>query len=143
MCALVTGVQTCALPISGMVGSVRRARLPVLVHQRAAQAGDARRGVSHRLWSGPIYGRVLPRTRCPARRFRRANRPPYGSVANAADVHRRVVTDKDGGKPDDAHGNTRCSDTTLMEDDRKSSWDGKSVSVRVSIGVGRYNKKKK
>src|SRR3546814_19864763 len=70
-----------------------------------SQAVDARRGVSHRLWSGPIYGRVLPRTRCPARRFRRANRPPYGSVANAADVHRRVLPDNDGRTPRAAPGN--------------------------------------
>src|SRR3546814_9908777 len=56
-CALVTGVQTCALPISGFRGSVRLSEAPLITSKMASLSTLPSRSI--KLWNEPSVARSL------------------------------------------------------------------------------------
>src|SRR3546814_13649666 len=123
--ALVTGVQTCALPISGG-RSARRA----LGFRRSGAAAPAGGGGSRHRGRGRLASRhgsagELQRGRA-AGRFPRLPRPAVPPVQRGGRAGVRAAP----------------ADGRLPLLDRKSVVEGKRVSVSVDLGGGRSSKKK-
>src|SRR3546814_15803708 len=117
-CALVTGVQTCALPIYGKEVAID----PMRQIKQLTTVDFSLSYVSKRVVPDPEYAYAI-----------RYDESAWSSDKLTVDVSAMGLLDKVHFKAED----------TTAKLDRKSVVEGKSVSVRVAFGGGRCVKKKK